>query len=159
MNKILSKKLKKVTRFETNKFVFQKQCPSIKSSKVFILLHHIASSSGSPQDANTSWYITFGSSSRNHISFSASINKTNLLIGRSKIREVKLDLFSPINNFTLPTLLFSSLLISKICHIGQLFCAASVSVKKISFILKFLYSVVHFDLARREDKNSFLHLD
>ena len=45
-------------------------------SKSFKFLHHIASSSGSPQDVNTSWYITIGSMLGNHISFSASTNKT-----------------------------------------------------------------------------------
>ena len=127
--------------------------------KSFTFLHHIASWSGPPQDANTSWYITFGSSLGNHILFSLSTNKTNLLIGHSKIRDVKLDPFSRINNFTLRTTLFSSLLISKIRPIGQLFHAASVWIKTISFILKFLFSVVHFDLAWRVDRNSFLHLD
>ena len=127
-------------RFETNKFIFKKQCPCIKR------FHHIVYSSGSPQDANTSWYITFGNSSGSHISFSASTNKTNLLIARSKIREVKLDPFSVINNFTLRTTLFSSLLISEIRLIGLLFRTASVWIKTISFILKFLFSVVHLIL-------------
>ena len=68
-----------------------------------------------PQYINTSWYIIFGSSSGNHMSFSASTNKTNLLFGCCKMCEVKLDLFSSINNFTLRTTLFSSLLTSKIC--------------------------------------------
>ena len=90
--------------------------------KSFTFLHHIVSSTGSPQDADTFWYITFGSLLGNHILFSASTNKTSLLIGCSKIREVKLDPFLLINNFTLRTMLFLSLLISKICPIGQNYC-------------------------------------
>ena len=146
-----------MTRFETNKFVFKKTISLHQRFKSF--LHHIVSSTGSPQDANISWYITFDSSLGNHILFSASTNKTKLLIGHSKICEVKLDLFSLINNFTLRTILFSSLLISKICSIGQLFRAASVRIKTMPFVLKFLLSVVHFYLAWRVDRNSFLHLD
>ena len=72
---------------------------------------------------------------------------------------MKLDPFSLISNFILWTTFFSSLLISKIRPIGQLFRARSVWIKTISFILKFLFSVVHFDLAWRVDRNSFLHLD
>ena len=68
----------------------------------------------------------------NHI-FSASTNKTNLLIGCFKIHEVKLAFFSPINNSILQTILFLSFLISKICPIGQMFCAASVWINSISF--------------------------
>ena len=149
-----------MTKFETNKFVFQKQYPSIKGSKSFIFPHHIASSSGSLQDVNTSWCIIFGSLSGNYISFSASTNKTNLLIGCFKIGEVKFDLFSLINNFTLQRTLFLSLLISKILSSGQLFGAASVWIKTISFVLKFFFSVVHFDLVWRVDRNYFLlHLN
>ena len=37
----------------------------------------------------------FGSSLGNHISFSASTNKTNLLIGCCEVCEDKLDLFVP----------------------------------------------------------------
>ena len=95
----------------------------------------------------------------NHISFSASTNKTNLLIGRSKIRDVKFDLFSPITNFTPQKTLFSSLLISKIHPIGQLFRVESIWIKTIPLILKFLFSVVHFYLVGKVDRNSFLHLD
>ena len=86
-------------------------------------------------------------------------HKTNLLIGRSKIRDVKFDLFSPITNFTLQKTLFSSLLISRIRPIGQLFRVGSIWVKTISFILKFLFYVVHFYLAGKVDGNSFLRPD
>ena len=41
-------------------------------------------------------------------------------------------------------------------NLSQLFCAASVWIKTISFILKFPFSIVCFDLAWRVGRNSFL---
>ena len=62
---------------------------------------------------------------------------------------------------------FLFLLISKICPISELFRSASVWIKTCiclnqnikSFILKFLFSVVHFELVWRVERNSFLHLE
>ena len=62
---ISSKQLKKVTRFETNKSSLLKTMSLHQKLTKFIFLHHVASSSASPQDVNTSWYVTFDSSSEN----------------------------------------------------------------------------------------------
>ena len=127
--------------------------------KKFYILICIASSSASLQDVNTFWYINFGSLSENCISFSASTNKTNLLYWLLQDTWSETWPFFADHQFHTSNNIVFVFVDFQILPVGQLLRAASVWIKKKSFILKLLFSVLHFDLIGRVDRNSFLHLD